>query len=236
MHTPRRRTIRFAIAAVVCLLLGAVTTVAFAWALSRTRFFASAPVDWISTRARTPSEGAGFLSARLFSRPGAWLWYAQALQAELPLEDTGVPAPELRVPRAIRPLLFPWLAGREPWPDWGQHALVEVHAYGWPMASLAALSRMSSTSDRTWSGILPIPSLPGTLGRVPGLPLHVLVRGFALDTALYATAWYLLLSTPLPLYRAGRRRFRVSRGMCPACAYDLKGSPSGPCPECGRAG
>ncbi len=28
-----------------------------------------------------------------------------------------------------------------------------------------------------------------------------------------------------PVYRAGQ---------CPACGYDLEGSPSGPCPECGR--
>ena len=62
---------------------------------------------------------------------------------------------------------------------------------------------------------------------------HMILHHGNINAALYALASYLLLLTPLPLYRAGRRRFRVSRGLCPACAYDLKGAPNGPCPECG---
>jgi hypothetical protein len=66
------------------------------------------------------------------------------------------------------------------------------------------------------------------------LPVQPLWPGFALDTVLYAAAWWALLFTPLPLYRAGRRRFRVSGGMCGGCGYSLAGSPGGACPECGQ--
>jgi hypothetical protein len=67
------------------------------------------------------------------------------------------------------------------------------------------------------------------------LPVRPLWPGFAINTALYSTVWWLLLFAPLPLFRAARRRLRVSRGMCASCAYNLKGSPEGPCPECGHA-
>ena len=84
----------------------------------------------------------------------------------------------------------------------------------------------------SWEEGLSAPLARWNLGEF-GLPVLPLFPGFALDTALYAAAWWALLFTPSPLYRAGRRRFRVSRGMCGACGYDLNGSPGGPCPECG---
>ncbi len=81
----------------------------------------------------------------------------------------------------------------------------------------------------SWSEGLAVPRRHSFVGRNPLVPLP----SFALDTALYATAWYLLIFTPLPLIRAGRRRFRVSRGMCGSCGYDLNASTNRPCPECG---
>jgi len=37
----------------------------------------------------------------------------------------------------------------------------------------------------------------------------------------------------LALYPAVRRRKRIAAGLCPSCGYDLRGSPSSTCPECG---
>jgi hypothetical protein len=61
------------------------------------------------------------------------------------------------------------------------------------------------------------------------LPVRPLWPGLAIDTFFYAAMlgafWF-----------AGgfiRRRFRRARGRCPACGYDVKGTPTATCPECG---
>jgi hypothetical protein len=70
------------------------------------------------------------------------------------------------------------------------------------------------------------PIEPTLRGALPVVPI---LRGFALDTAFYAAIAFTLWSAP----GAIRRRLRRARGRCPACGYDLKGSMSAVCPECG---
>ena len=67
--------------------------------------------------------------------------------------------------------------------------------------------------------------------RVPRvLPLHVFWPGFAINTVFYAVGGWLLFAAPFAL----RRWRRIRRGLCPKCAYDLRGTPDGTaCPECG---
>jgi len=57
--------------------------------------------------------------------------------------------------------------------------------------------------------------------------------GFAINTVFYAAIMWLLFAAPFAL----RRRSRIRRGLCPKCAYDLRGSTpdSTTCPECGNA-
>jgi hypothetical protein len=113
-----------------------------------------------------------------------------------------------------------------------------VTGAGWSVVSwrrgLRLVEAAAAKIRRLPQGSSEVTLASGQTFRVMYMPV-AMAPGFALNTALYASAWYLLLFTPFPLFRAGRRRFRVSRGMCPACAYDLKGSPRGPCPECGHA-
>jgi hypothetical protein len=69
--------------------------------------------------------------------------------------------------------------------------------------------------------------IPWTRG-YPYLPLNALWPGFAINTIFYAAILWLLFAAPGFV----RRRLRVRRGQCPACAYPVGASDV--CTECGR--
>ena len=61
-------------------------------------------------------------------------------------------------------------------------------------------------------------------------PLGLIWPGFAINTVFYAFVLWLLFAAPFAL----RRWRRIRRGLCPKCAYDLRGSAdAAACPECG---
>ena len=60
------------------------------------------------------------------------------------------------------------------------------------------------------------------------VPLRPLWPGFALNTVFYALLLWPLLAAPGIV----RRRRRLKRGLCPACAYPIGTSPV--CTECGK--
>ncbi len=62
-----------------------------------------------------------------------------------------------------------------------------------------------------------------------GLPCRPLGVGFAINSIVYAAILWLLLEA----YCAIRRRRRIKRGLCPACAYPV--GESAMCSECGKA-
>ena len=64
------------------------------------------------------------------------------------------------------------------------------------------------------------------------LPLRPLWPGFAVNTVFYAVILWGLFAGPFVV----RRWRRIRRGLCPKCAYDLRGTRGGAataCPECG---
>jgi hypothetical protein len=64
------------------------------------------------------------------------------------------------------------------------------------------------------------------------IPYGILWGGLAVNTAAFASAWFLVLMFP----RAASRLLRSKPGGCGTCGYDLHGLPKGaPCPECGAA-
>ena len=130
-----------------------------------------------------------------------------------------------------------WLAD-QPAQEW-------VLSSGWPFRSMfierhRILPREPcyglwkvSVSQWTWDDGWPIPAwMPGSergqLG-VSGLPLKPIWPGFAINTVFYAGVLWLLFAAPFAL----RRRRRIKRGLCPKCAYDLRGCTGDACPECG---
>ncbi len=62
----------------------------------------------------------------------------------------------------------------------------------------------------------------------PPLPLRPIWPGFAVNTIFYAALLWLPFA-PFTLRRLNRR----SRGLCPACGYDLRHGEHEACPECG---
>lgn len=108
---------------------------------------------------------------------------------------------------------------------------------GWPMKALVGWkgSIKEGTTGKTFAqhAISSIPLIradhrPRERIDIPFAPLW---PGFIANTLIYAALWWLLF-TGLVSARSARR---TRRGLCTRCAYDLRGVPSGVCPECGEA-
>ena len=100
---------------------------------------------------------------------------------------------------------------------------------GWPCKSLWYWGEFSD--EWTLHGALSVSLGSDQPRRLPILPIW---PGFAINAVFYAAVLWLLLTGPGRL----RRFLRLRRGLCPACAYDLRGrgrdSDSSICPECGK--
>lgn len=106
--------------------------------------------------------------------------------------------------------------------------------WGWPWrtlwhAKVGHLQRIPPENIGSWQPAV-IRSPLGS-ANLPGLPIRPVWPGLVGSTLLHAALWYLALGLPGTLRRWVRRR----RGLCPDCAYDLRGTSREPrCPECGR--
>ena len=105
---------------------------------------------------------------------------------------------------------------------------------GWPLFSMEGLAGLVSTSNmaspwqmRSVSVWNLDPKGQASLSHM--LPLRALWPGFAINTVFYAAILWLLFAGPFAL----RRWRRIKRGLCPKCAYDLRGTQANICPECG---
>jgi hypothetical protein len=120
---------------------------------------------------------------------------------------------------------FVWVVAMHPWPTGTLQPGVRVNFYA--------------------SGYQPVWRFPGTRAdRSPGIALaaddsfqttgQLLYIGLAwpIPACLFAVPTALLI---VPFWRLRRLRLRRAAGLCPACAYDLRGNVSGVCPECGTA-
>lgn len=108
---------------------------------------------------------------------------------------------------------------------------------GWPIVCLEGQWRETedwTSVETAW--LLPLFQRFGPLELPnPIAPLKPLWIGFALNTALYGAAFWIVGV----VFYAWRRRVRLSRGCCYACGYNLKGALSEgdgdvTCSECGE--
>jgi hypothetical protein len=147
----------------------------------------------------------------------------------------------------------------ETWPNTTFGKIVVMFIAGWPMRSLSG-ARFESRSPigqqpggSTWISFqggshnddpwLTYPprddtayksAIPTTMTRDGKkqyrlLPLRPVWPGFAINTVFFAMILWTLFAAPFAL----RRRRRIRRGLCPACAYPV--GDSAVCTECGKA-
>lgn len=238
-------------------LLGAITTLATAWALAA----------WGRTDGDGPRSSGAFIQ---WDR--AWNitrvphfgvrvhWWSAATDNEEPIRSTAAFLRALTPPRPPAEIVAQRQAdlielsngGRTRWPisvdnqppPWGAFAASAAPtdhmgsdtAFGWPAPCLwyqvtAGFNRvtMSTTNDTLRGGILLRGSPESRAGTFRALPLRPIWWGLSLNTLVFAMLWGLLLLAPPAARRAIRRR----RGRCPRCGYDLAGQSAPGCPECG---
>ncbi len=230
---------------VTCTTLGAVTTVAVAWAcaawLERTR-----GVEWVSS---TPTDIAGTwrwnISRGEHSGTTVYRssWLSHPLEMSIRYTSTSPTRPS-------EELIPPWTdflesVGTPPPP--GELHRRAVHASGWPCLSMwwgevvhrdyggpAFPERLQVrvVDQETRYGIALDPAQSSRDdGYWPrALPLAIITRGFAIDTLIFSVSWFVLVLTP---FRIRRKVRRYERGHCPRCVFALRGDYTHPCPECG---
>lgn len=122
-------------------------------------------------------------------------------------------------------------------PDPNSRGIAVLHRVrvGWPCLALQwhemrfhrADSYMNIGLQARFPAWLPVRSNGGYGGE--WIPLRPVWPGLVVNSVVYAVACCGVVAGLFALRRAGRRQ----RGLCPRCAYDLRGDMAGGCPECG---
>ncbi|MCH8316797.1 MAG: hypothetical protein IIA64_12570 [Planctomycetes bacterium] len=248
----------------VCLLLGAVTTLAVAWSCATwsdleeqtpaAKLIQAMPDNWWLRFSRHRGFGARRyeISAFVARVDGS----GDATSTHLTVQESGgyvtvsglVGLHLIESPYTLHlPIDDPYwsrLADLSNFDNQSGDFVDEEGAFGWPMLAMWCSYNtktwvIKDDGKRTWqparNGSLLQPSaslqrlLPTGLGDRP-LPLRPIVIGFAGNTALYSFGWWFALFVA----KKTRRWRRRAKGRCEHCAYDLRGTSSDRCPECGN--
>ena len=212
----------------IFLLAGAAVNIAVAWGFALLR-------DYDDLR----SPNLGYLGG--FSAPSSPRWYI-VITRRSGTTYVGRSAHDVpNVTEVIADHLPAWTLAHQPpsdspsWGTWPQILFNEI-AHGWPLVSMRCTlwSRESQPGvnvlDRITEGFrLHTAAGNNWWEELHVLPLRPIWRGFTVNTLFYAAILWLLIPGPFALRRLIRRR----RGLCPACAYDLRHAEHEACPECG---
>jgi hypothetical protein len=208
----------------VFLLLGAIVNIAVAWLLAGTYVFRSDPVmNWgVSSKsglawfyAMGHSPGYAVVQREVVEMNEQELAYLVGFFDRF----SKVPAPTWSLASTTNPLSMP--EDNDP--------LVE-QAAGWPLLAMKCdyVIEVPGYVDGVANGIA-ISGIRGDANSLRLLPLRPIWPGFAINTVFYAGVLWLLFAVPFAL----RRRWRIRRGLCPACAYPV--GTNTVCTECGTS-
>lgn len=208
----------------ICLAMGAVTTVGLAWTLALTMPNLEGDASWVTATGAARTR-----------------WAVAALRSPGSLDIGGVAKRKLDWSPDIDEIQVPgWSRAAHP----PTRSEVEdgtwfyEHARGWPILALYWRDTYSHASQppnwRTEWGW----EIPGRFAKSRTVPLAVIWPGFLMDALFYGALWFGLIVG----LGATKRALRTRRGLCPMCAYDLRGGTLEAgrlchriqgCPECG---
>ncbi len=229
----------------LCLVLGAATAVAVAWALAVRVVVPIAGEAYLEAHGLLPEEADGRQwRCGVKSRPGltAVVWgleMAPGKRALVRARPSG-PAPDRGIglfsyqssafeADSPAPELPHWASGPDPDRREAVGTIRAESARGWPMRALWYEVTIAG-NKRTDTGGFLVPMGLDWLGPGRVLPFRPILPGLAVDTLFFAAIWYGALLVPAALRRASRWR----SGRCTWCGYDLAHGAADRCPECGR--
>ncbi len=213
---------RWLVRILLCLILGAITTVAVAWGAAA----------FHDARQGISEYGVSEVNDVLFycwRRDRTALTYLSFTFAPAP-DENGDPQIQLPMNRIVIP------SWSHSWKFYSRseephtRTLSEIAA-GWP-----ALGMVGSYSYPTWGGLKLVfenaiewPTRFERVYEVRLLPLRPIWPGFVIDTLFYAAIWCGVIFG----FTSAKRLIRAKRGRCPRCGYDLRGALATGCSECG---
>jgi hypothetical protein len=214
---------------VVLLLLGAIVNVAVACGSAIIQPW---PRVWAPAFERDNSFGPGFCDWEIR------VWQGAAWSRVLSRWTIGRPVTSIDELDTFGVEVLPsWARTTRPRSSDATDVLHFIEARGWPR--LAMRSEWQTTgSGGIVFGVVEITSgyrvstdrsIPWDVENPRVVPVDPIWPGFAINTIFYAAILWMLFALPLAL----RRRRRVKRGLCPACAYPI--GTSEVCTECGAA-
>jgi hypothetical protein len=211
----------------VCLflLLGAIINVAVAWFFAISCDMPVMEKRWQETVHDNVGHIVEFRTARA-ARGWRSIWYASpATEGDRRARSSPEPVDlPYWFPEHAQPLDL--LAGAP------FNSQLWAQAYGWPCLTVY-WSRPYDSRGSQWSVHNGIDLTNVPFQRASGnewprvLPLGFIWPGFAINTIFYAALLWMMFAFPFVI----RRRRRIKRGLCPACAYPVGHSPV--CTECG---
>ncbi len=242
----RSRLVRWGLKVALLGGLGAATTVGVAWGIAvvGVRTLQQAEEDEFTTRC--DDTGTVYWVHTSYFSPGSLELYTRIVDPDTGTADGSfliewgmgvrrrLPAPQESPPIHFQPVSPPATVRREMqfgWPlrcFWGAE---DAYFDGSSVHDLGRTNiwRVVSTGPRAklWPAFVRVGD-DGT--RTVDVPLGVIRGPFAINTAVYASAWWSVLFGLGMARRALRRR----RGLCVVCAYSRAGLAAGAvCPECG---